>query len=227
MFTDVSIFNSKEIVVLGLKGLGKFLNSRSAACEGLRCAGNDLTVNGLYNSSETSYLLSPPIDCRNLLDAQFSFWRYLNVENNYDEVYLDITTDGTNWVGLNHPLYVQENTWTEVSYDISTQAVGNVIQIRWRLASDGSVQHSGWNFDNVFVTGTAISAPENLVINIDASGNVVLTWDAVAGATSYKVFSSSSPDGDFTEETGGIFNGTSWSDTVSDQKKFYYVTAVN
>ncbi|MCF7793860.1 MAG: hypothetical protein K9N09_08815 [Candidatus Cloacimonetes bacterium] len=199
----------------------------ATAYSGMKCAGNDLTGDGFYNASETSYLLSPQIDCTSQTDVLFSFWRYLNVENSYDEVYLDITSDGTNWVTLNHPLYVQESAWTEVSFDISAQAAGNIIQIRWRLASDGSNQYSGWNIDNVLVTGPTIAVPENLTINIGATGIVVLNWDEITNASSYHIYACDTPDGTFVEITGeGTLVGESWtSNAAMGDQKFFRITA--
>ena len=70
-----------------------------------------------------------------------------------------------------------------------------------------------------------IYSPENVIISI-GSGNVNLSWDAVPGAISYKIYSDTDPYGAFStiEWTG---SDTSWSEAVSEDKKFYYVTAVN
>ena len=73
-----------------------------------------------------------------------------------------------------------------------------------------------------------VSAPENLTITI-SSGNVNLSWDTVSGATSYNVYSSEDPNAsteNWTLEEDNLTN-TSWSETVSGQKKFYRVRAVN
>jgi len=68
--------------------------------------------------------------------------------------------------------------------------------------------------------------PENVVITIIGT-NVHLNWDTVTGATSYKVYSSDNPHTGFTEDTTGTFIDESWSAPVPDEKKFYYVKAVN
>ncbi len=72
----------------------------------------------------------------------------------------------------------------------------------------------------------ALHVPANIAINMDGS-NVEITWDAVAGATSYKVYSSDDPETGFTEDTTGTFSSESWSAPIPDGKKFYYVKAVN
>ncbi len=69
------------------------------------------------------------------------------------------------------------------------------------------------------------SAPENVTIEIIGS-NVDLSWDIVSGATSYTVYSDTDPYGSFltTEWTG---SDTSWSESLSEDIKFYRVTASN
>jgi hypothetical protein len=67
--------------------------------------------------------------------------------------------------------------------------------------------------------------PENVQISISA-GVVLITWDEVSDVTSYRIYSSDTPDGEFTEDIEGIFNGTSWSIAGNNSKKFYYVKAL-
>jgi len=72
----------------------------------------------------------------------------------------------------------------------------------------------------------ALDPPQNVTIEIDGT-DVHLNWDAVTGANSYKVYSSNDPYTGFVEDTSGVFAGESWSSLVMNEKKFYYVTAVN
>jgi len=71
-----------------------------------------------------------------------------------------------------------------------------------------------------------LDAPENLSVVINA-GIVELSWDAVSGASSYKVYSSTDPYSSFTEDLSGTLDGTFWDAPVSVTKKFYYVKAIN
>jgi len=71
-----------------------------------------------------------------------------------------------------------------------------------------------------------LPAPANITFTVD-SDSVHIVWDAVIGASSYKVYSSNNLYTEYTEETTGSFNGESWSSTIVDVKKFYYVTALN
>ncbi len=70
------------------------------------------------------------------------------------------------------------------------------------------------------------SAPANLTIDI-SGGNIILNWDSVSDADSYKVYSSTDPGAvmenwDFEAEV----TSTTWSEAVSAEKKFYCITAV-
>ena len=75
-------------------------------------------------------------------------------------------------------------------------------------------------------TGGTLDAPVNVAISHDGS-EVTITWDAVTGATYYKVYSCDTPDGTFDEDTSGSFTDESWTATTTASKKFYYVKAFN
>jgi len=74
-------------------------------------------------------------------------------------------------------------------------------------------------------TSTELDAPVNVTITIE-SDSVHISWNVVTGASSYKIYSDTDPYGTFStiEWTG---SETSWSDAISEDKKFYFVTAVN
>ena len=113
-------------------------------------------IGGYYNSSH-EWLLSPSFDCSNIRNTTLTFWRYCNTENAnypYDVAVVELTTDGGStwqniWSGA-----VQDDEWTFQSYNISAYADGQSnVQIRWRTSSDGSITYSGWNIDDVRITG--------------------------------------------------------------------------
>jgi len=88
----------------------------------------------------------------------------------------------------------------------------------------GIVTYSPWMSGPQGVA--APESPENVIININGT-QVEISWDAVSGATSYKIYSSNYPYAGYTEDTSGTFVGESWSVPTSETKKFYYVKAVN
>ena len=70
-----------------------------------------------------------------------------------------------------------------------------------------------------------ILPPEDVTIIVE-NDSTNISWTAVAGANSYKVYSSSDPYDGFLEDTSGDFSGTSWSKLFIDEKKFYYIIAI-
>jgi hypothetical protein len=73
---------------------------------------------------------------------------------------------------------------------------------------EGRIQH---------VDGLSVSGSDSLV---------TLTWSPASNVTYYKVYSSSTPNGSFTEDLTGAFNGTNWTAPLTDPRRFYYVTSV-
>ena len=67
-------------------------------------------------------------------------------------------------------------------------------------------------------------SPENVTIEIIGS-DVQLCWNEVNGANFYKIYSSENPyAADWGTEIASV-SGTSWSETIQGNKKFYYVVA--
>ena len=87
------------------------------------------------------------------------------------------------------------------------------------LTSTGYIHYPGFLQPNS-------PAPSNVTISVNGS-QIIINWDAVDGANSYKVYSSDDPESGFELDTSGTFNGASWSTSVINEKKFYYVTAIN
>ena len=162
-------------------GLGVSGNPDPATAHGgTKCAGTDLTDDGAYNSSEISYLTSPILDCSALTTVALTFWRYLNVENSYDEVYVEVTNDnGATWNDLGHPLYVQETAWTEIIFSATAYAAGEDVQFRWRIDTDSSVNYTGWNIDDITVEESAICwDPSDLITSNITNSSANLNWTA-------------------------------------------------
>jgi hypothetical protein len=101
--------------------------------------------------------------------------------------------------------------------------------------------YAGWDFANIWVGNSVFNqgypyllwenrifpgSPQNISVNI-VSNNITISWDAVAGATEYKVYSSELPYGTFLPDLTGSFNGTEWTAPFSGTKRFYSIIAVN
>ena len=67
--------------------------------------------------------------------------------------------------------------------------------------------------------------PDNVTISVNTN-SILLEWDEVQAATSYKVYSSDDSETGYTEDTGGTFNGTTWQTSATNEKRFYYIKAI-
>ncbi len=90
----------------------------------------------------------------------------------------------------------------------------------WAMSSE---YNNGYpNLDGINLIQT-LNIPQNIQ-SVVVGNEVQLSWNAVAGANSYKVFGADSPNGTYTEIASGIA-ATSWVQTINTSKKFYYVVA--
>jgi len=89
--------------------------------------------------------------------------------------------------------------------------------------SDHDFEHS--YYYTLAIAQDILPFPENILIHTE-NDSVFISWNEVDEATSYKVYSDTDPYGTFSTEE---WTGTemSWNEPVSEDKKFYYVTAVN
>lgn len=96
-----------------------------------------------------------------------------------------------------------------------------------RLATGPASRCGGLEVTNTVTVVTAPLAPQNLQASI-LNSSVVLTWNSVAGATSYNVKRSSASGGPFTTIASNI-TVTNFTDSTSvlDVNYFYVVSAVN
>jgi hypothetical protein len=140
-----------------------------------------VNLNGNYDFHVTGggphYLTTTAIDCTNYRDVSLSFWRKLNTDRSADaSATIDVSHDGTNWnlayayADSEQPL--MDSEWTRVNYDISTYADNQpTVYIRWGYSLiSAAYAYSGWNIDEVLLTGTTTSTPPT-----------TSTWDGGGG----------------------------------------------
>ncbi len=83
---------------------------------------------------------------------------------------------------------------------------------------------SGSNFQmcNQILT---VAPPLNLQIYY-YENQIMLIWDSVDDAVTYKIYSSDNPNSGFSIDTSGELDGNSWISDITNMNKFYYVRAV-
>ena len=147
------------------QGLGGSIGGSdpSNAYSGSYVIGTDLTGLGSMlgdyenNISSKAYTAtSPIINSKYFRNIKLSFWRQLNVDG-FDSVYVDLGLDNQqtwNNVWTNSTL-IKDNNWTLFTYNISSLAFDqDSLNIQFSLGpTDGSGAFSGWNIDNIYLTG--------------------------------------------------------------------------
>lgn len=116
-------------------------------------------LNGDYeNNLPERHLTTTAIDCSGYDSVTLSFWRWLGVETaQYDHAYVRVSNDGVNWTDFweNGGTFT-DTEWVQVSYDITSVAANqSTVFIRWTMGTtDTSVQHCGWNVDDISLFAT-------------------------------------------------------------------------
>ncbi|NBQ54556.1 MAG: hypothetical protein EBU49_13400, partial [Proteobacteria bacterium] len=73
-----------------------------------------------------------------------------NIENRYDNGFVEVSTDGEAWSTLD--TVTAQSDWVTRQYDLSTVLGGSKsFQVRLRLSSDSSISRDGWLIDDVMV----------------------------------------------------------------------------
>ncbi len=106
---------------------------------------------GKYGNKENSTLTSPVISLENFSNATLMFDAKYDLENRYDNVRVEISPDGENWVKVDNFTGKSEG-WETHSVDLSRYD-GQSVQVRFHLQSDASVNADGFYLDNVVVLG--------------------------------------------------------------------------
>lgn len=160
------------------------------AYNGLTILGTDLSGLGmnpgdyepaLANQAYTA--TSPVIGCKYYTGTKLRFSRWLNIEV-WDKAYIEISNDsGATW----QPVWmsfstISENTWSLQEVDVSYYADNKPgVVVRFSLGTtDGTNNCSGWNIDDVVLTGDFIN-PELSVgsIILPVSGCNLTATDSV------------------------------------------------
>lgn len=140
----------------------------SEAHHGTYALGTDLTGLGAnpYNyepelTESTAFTAtSENLDLLYYKDLYLFFWRYLNIEV-WDQAAIDISTDnGASWNPIwESNAYINDFMWNHYKIAISEEYWrSEQVRIRFRLGpTDGVDNYSGWNIDDIYLTGEFIS----------------------------------------------------------------------
>jgi ELWxxDGT repeat protein len=117
-------------------------------------------LSGAYpnNMTTTYFARTPAINCAGYTGVTLSFYRWLGVESaSYDHAKIDVSNNGSTWTTIWENSYsnIVDTSWVQQTFDISSIADNkSTVYIRWGMGpTDSSVVYSGWNIDDVTITG--------------------------------------------------------------------------
>ena len=138
------------------------------------------------NNSTRTITLSSPVDLSNANEAYVSFYSRWEIEDLYDYVQFEVSTNGSSWTELcgqytkrgtaetgaqpvGEALYdgTQED-WVKEEFDLTPYIGQSSVYFRFRLRSDGGVTDKGFFFDDF----TIVAIPNAL--------NQTITFDPIA-----------------------------------------------
>jgi subtilisin family serine protease len=127
--------------------------------------GTGLTVVGYALEGEYGNDLQTPryattgqIACAGFRTAYLSYWRWLTLESPFDQASVQGSNDGVIWTDLWTPGQARtvDSGWQYIEHALpSALIIGqSTLYFRWGIGpTDDTVTYSGWNIDDVLVTG--------------------------------------------------------------------------
>lgn len=121
-----------------------------AACSGDRVWATNLS--GDYPASSDCWLKSPAVELADYQSAILEFSHWYETENNYDKLYLEVSTDDSTWTQIGYYTGVG-SSWQTVALPLDNY-IGETIWVRYRLSADSSVCRAGWYVDDFGIIGS-------------------------------------------------------------------------
>ncbi|MDA3814379.1 MAG: M28 family peptidase [Candidatus Cloacimonetes bacterium] len=110
------------------------------------------------------------IDLTGYDDAEVSFWTKYAIENNYDYMYLEVSTDSMNWDELDS-FTGSQISWTRVSYSLNDYLEYPYVQIRFRFYSDTYVIQDGMYIDDFEINVENSVSTDNPIVKNESISN--------------------------------------------------------
>jgi len=118
--------------------------------------GTDLTSDGRYGNATTTAIETPEINVSMYDQVRLQYRRWLVVEDaTYDRATIAVngTTLWTNAMSTDGSLEHTDREWRFHDLDLTQQASGGTVKIKWAIASDTSRELGGWTLDDVCLVG--------------------------------------------------------------------------
>ncbi|MHC4855525.1 MAG: M6 family metalloprotease domain-containing protein, partial [Planctomycetota bacterium] len=124
----------------------------------------------------TKWVTTNAINCTGQTGVTLSFYRWLNVEDpQYDHAYVQVSNNASSWSTIwQNTAEVTDSSWEPMEYDISAIADNQpTVYVRWGMgATDNFWHYSGWNIDDVQITGIVPLTQYTLTVSSTSGGSV-------------------------------------------------------
>jgi len=196
---------------------------------------NVLNFSDLINADEIIIISHPSAEVAILEHADITYGGLLF--NGDDAVALfrdDVLIDIVGEIG-----YDPGSGWAISGIDVASQnktiirkaSIGSG-NLNWSVSAGTDPEDSEWivyDLDNFDFIGwhnmdIQLETPRNITLILDGN-SITLNWDPVPRASEYIVYSSINPISDFDIDNSGIFSGSSWIGPVTNERKFFRITA--
>ncbi len=150
-------------------------------------------------------------------------------EDDHDYIVVNASTDAgatfTPIASINNTNHTNTADFTRLSVDISAYE-GQSVVFRLEMFDD-TVNDMWFDFDNFYFGEPVITQPDAPVdfAIVEIATGLELTWTAVEGATTYKVYGCATPDGEYTMMTEGQVVEASYVYTEDAPMMFFKVYA--
>jgi hypothetical protein len=106
---------------------------------------------GQYENNRQDYATLSPLNLMGYTDATLSFYTRYDIENNWDFMYLEISTNGVNWTTLD-TFTGSQTSWTQKTYSLNNFINQPYVVIRFHFYSDYSITRDGMYIDDFQIT---------------------------------------------------------------------------
>ncbi len=129
--------------------------------------------------------LSRPIDLTGATSASVSSWLWSNIEDGYDFLYGEVSTDGgTTWADAAAPVTGEASDWAQHTWDL-TPFVGQQVTFRFRYATDGGLHYEGPFLDDLAITVDGDTSTDD--VDSGDNGWTAKGFTRMSGSTSERV----------------------------------------
>ena len=118
---------------------------------------------GNYGDNLEIYATLNSINLTGYTESSLSFWTKYALESGYDYMWLEISTNGSNWTELDE-FNGSQNSWQQKTYSLNDYLDEPYVVIRFHFYSDGSVNEDGMYIDDFEINVEGAMMNQDIII---------------------------------------------------------------